>query len=195
MVSRISEQVQSDAALMLRLKNIGIQPGREVTLAASDNGVRVTGADKVGDVGGGAARSRSPRMSLSRGCDGREVSRGMRPPGEAPQPLLTASDVLEQVATGVVVIDRDSALLYANHLRSRCSAFPMIPSHLAGRPLLSLGIERSDAADRAAMAENVLRGWPWEGTFASQRIDGSRVFVRAHAVPLRGRAAARSPAS
>jgi DtxR family Mn-dependent transcriptional regulator len=51
LVSRISEQVQSDAALMLRLKNIGIQPGREVTLAASDNGVRVTGADTVGDVG------------------------------------------------------------------------------------------------------------------------------------------------
>jgi DtxR family transcriptional regulator, Mn-dependent transcriptional regulator len=51
MVSRISEQVQSDAILMLRLKNIGIQPGREVTLAASDNGVRVTGADTVGDVG------------------------------------------------------------------------------------------------------------------------------------------------
>jgi DtxR family Mn-dependent transcriptional regulator len=51
LVSRISEQVQSDAALMLRLKNIGIQPGREVTLAASDNGVRVTGADTVGGVG------------------------------------------------------------------------------------------------------------------------------------------------
>jgi DtxR family transcriptional regulator, Mn-dependent transcriptional regulator len=51
MVSRISEQVQSDADLMLRLKNIGIQPGREVTLAASDHGVRVTGADTVGDIG------------------------------------------------------------------------------------------------------------------------------------------------
>jgi DtxR family transcriptional regulator, Mn-dependent transcriptional regulator len=49
-VSRISEQVQSDAALMLRLKNIGIQPGREVMLAASDHGVRVTGADSTGDV-------------------------------------------------------------------------------------------------------------------------------------------------
>jgi DtxR family Mn-dependent transcriptional regulator len=50
-VTRISEQIQSDAALMLRLKNIGIQPGREVTLAASDNGVRVTGADRIGDAG------------------------------------------------------------------------------------------------------------------------------------------------
>jgi DtxR family transcriptional regulator, Mn-dependent transcriptional regulator len=51
-VSRISEQVQSDSALMLRLKAIGIQPGREVTLAASDNGVRVTGGDGAGDGGG-----------------------------------------------------------------------------------------------------------------------------------------------
>jgi DtxR family Mn-dependent transcriptional regulator len=41
-VRRISEQVQSDAGLMLRLKHIGIQPGREVTLAASHDGVRVT---------------------------------------------------------------------------------------------------------------------------------------------------------
>jgi DtxR family transcriptional regulator, Mn-dependent transcriptional regulator len=47
-VSRISEQVQSDSELMLRLKSIGIQPGREVTLAASDSGVRVTGGDRVG---------------------------------------------------------------------------------------------------------------------------------------------------
>ncbi len=47
-VQRISEQVQSDAVLMLKLKRIGIQPGREVTLAVSDDGVRVTGADRVG---------------------------------------------------------------------------------------------------------------------------------------------------
>jgi DtxR family Mn-dependent transcriptional regulator len=44
-VRRISEQVQSDADLMLRLKQIGIQPGREVNLAASHDGVRVTGED------------------------------------------------------------------------------------------------------------------------------------------------------
>jgi DtxR family Mn-dependent transcriptional regulator len=52
-VRRISEQIQSDAALMLKLKNIGIQPGREVTLAASDEGVRVTGGDEVGGLGDG----------------------------------------------------------------------------------------------------------------------------------------------
>ena len=49
-VRRISEQVQSDSALMLRLKNIGIQPGREITLAASDDGVRVTGENRAGDL-------------------------------------------------------------------------------------------------------------------------------------------------
>jgi DtxR family transcriptional regulator, iron-dependent repressor len=50
-VSRISEQVQSDSALMLKLKQIGIQPGHEVTLATGDDGVRVTGDDS----GGGTA--------------------------------------------------------------------------------------------------------------------------------------------
>jgi DtxR family transcriptional regulator, iron-dependent repressor len=47
-VRRISEQVQSDSDLMLKLKQIGIQPGREVTLAGSDDGVRVTCDDQAG---------------------------------------------------------------------------------------------------------------------------------------------------
>jgi DtxR family Mn-dependent transcriptional regulator len=49
-VRRISEQVQSDSPLMLKLKRIGIQPGREVTLAVSDDGVRVTSEDEAGSV-------------------------------------------------------------------------------------------------------------------------------------------------
>jgi DtxR family transcriptional regulator, Mn-dependent transcriptional regulator len=65
-VSRISEQVQSDSALMLRLKNIGIQPGREVTLAASDNGVRVTGADRIGDVGAELSAEIAAHVFVSR---------------------------------------------------------------------------------------------------------------------------------
>jgi DtxR family transcriptional regulator, Mn-dependent transcriptional regulator len=46
-VRRISEQVQSDPVLMLKLKDSGIQPGRQVTLFASDDCVRVTNADKA----------------------------------------------------------------------------------------------------------------------------------------------------
>ncbi len=47
-IRRISEQVQSDADLMLKLKNIGIQPGCEVELAASDDGVRVRCENRAG---------------------------------------------------------------------------------------------------------------------------------------------------
>src|SRR3984885_68235 len=106
-------------------------------------------------------------------------------PQGVPPLQLTASEVLDQVSTGVVVIDRDCLLLYANSFAVTLFGFPDDSANLAGRPLLSLGVEQSDAATVQHMAENVLRGWPWEGTFASQRIDGSRVFVRAHAAPLR----------
>jgi DtxR family transcriptional regulator, Mn-dependent transcriptional regulator len=47
-VQRISEQLQSDAVLMLKLKNIGIQPGRRVTLVAGDDDVRVRRAGTAG---------------------------------------------------------------------------------------------------------------------------------------------------
>jgi DtxR family transcriptional regulator, Mn-dependent transcriptional regulator len=49
-IRRISEQVQSDIGLMLKLKRSGIQPGREVTLSAADDGVRVTSGDGAGGV-------------------------------------------------------------------------------------------------------------------------------------------------
>ena len=61
-VRRISEQIQSDAALMLKLKNIGIQPGREVTLAVSDEGVRVTGGDGAAGLADGALGAEIPQQ-------------------------------------------------------------------------------------------------------------------------------------
>jgi len=50
-VRRISEQLQSDAVLMLKLKNVGIQPGRRVTIMVGTNDVRVTGAGRVDGLG------------------------------------------------------------------------------------------------------------------------------------------------
>jgi DtxR family transcriptional regulator, Mn-dependent transcriptional regulator len=47
-VKRISEQVQSDTEWMLKLKQVGIQPGREVTLSSGDDGVRVTRDNEAG---------------------------------------------------------------------------------------------------------------------------------------------------
>ena len=110
----------------------------------------------------------------------------MNPLGDASLPPMTASDVLEQVATGVVVTDQNLALMYANDFAVALFGFPDDSAHLIGRSLVSLGLERGDAAIVQHMADQVLRGWPWEGTLASQRVDGSRVFVRAHAAPLRG---------
>jgi DtxR family transcriptional regulator, Mn-dependent transcriptional regulator len=49
-VSRISEQIQSDLVLMLKLKRAGIQPGREVLLGSVKGGVRVTSANGGTDV-------------------------------------------------------------------------------------------------------------------------------------------------
>jgi DtxR family transcriptional regulator, iron-dependent repressor len=46
-VTRITEQLQSDLELMLKLKQAGIQPGREVLLGAVAGGVRVSGADSA----------------------------------------------------------------------------------------------------------------------------------------------------
>jgi PAS domain S-box-containing protein len=100
-------------------------------------------------------------------------------------PSLTGSDVFEHVSVGVIATDRQCGLLYANQFAVSLFGFPDDVGHLTGRPLLSLGIEQSDVATVRHMAENVLRGWSWEGTFASQRMDGSRVFVRAQAAPLR----------
>jgi DtxR family Mn-dependent transcriptional regulator len=44
-VTRITEQLQSDPVLMLKLKRAGIQPGREVLLGAVEGGVRVRGEE------------------------------------------------------------------------------------------------------------------------------------------------------
>jgi DtxR family Mn-dependent transcriptional regulator len=49
-VTRITEQIQSDLVLMLKLKRAGIQPGREVLLGAVEGGVRVCGEDGAGAV-------------------------------------------------------------------------------------------------------------------------------------------------
>jgi DtxR family Mn-dependent transcriptional regulator len=49
-VTRITEHVQSDLVLMLKLKRAGIQPGREVLLGAVEGGVRVCGGNGADDV-------------------------------------------------------------------------------------------------------------------------------------------------
>jgi PAS domain S-box-containing protein len=98
---------------------------------------------------------------------------------------LPPETVLRQIEAAVVVTDRQRKLLYANAYAARLFGFPDVPDRLVGRSLLSLGFEEQDVGKAAALAKVVLRGRSWDGTFASVRSDGSRVFVRAQAVPLR----------
>jgi DtxR family Mn-dependent transcriptional regulator len=65
-VQRISEQIQSDLVLMLKLKRTGIQPGREVMLAASDDGVRVTCGDSPDGAGTDLPRDIAAHVFVSR---------------------------------------------------------------------------------------------------------------------------------
>jgi DtxR family transcriptional regulator, Mn-dependent transcriptional regulator len=65
-IRRISEQIQSDPVLMLKLKNIGIQPGREVTLVVCDNGVRVTGEDRIGGLAAELPRDVAAHLFVTR---------------------------------------------------------------------------------------------------------------------------------
>jgi len=65
-VRRISEQVQSDLVLMLKLKRTGIQPGREVMLAASDDGVRVTCGDSADGAEAELPRQTAAHVFVSR---------------------------------------------------------------------------------------------------------------------------------
>ncbi|HEY2549555.1 MAG TPA: SpoIIE family protein phosphatase [Streptosporangiaceae bacterium] len=113
----------------------------------------------------------------------------MTSPGELtearPPRMLAAAQVLDRADTGVVVTDPDGNLLYANAFAVSLFGFPDDARHLVGRSLLSLGFEEGDAHKAQALTTEVLEGRTWEGTFASTRLDHSRVFIRAQAVPLR----------
>src|SRR6266851_1703339 len=96
---------------------------------------------------------------------------------------LPPDTVLGQIEAAVVVTDQQSNLLYANAHAAKLFDFPDAPERLVGRSLLSLGFEEEDLGKAADLAKQVLRGRAWDGTF-SVRSRGSRVFIRAQAVPL-----------
>jgi len=105
--------------------------------------------------------------------------------GDAQPSYLPAETVLGQAETAVVVTDRLNNLLYANAFAQRLFGISADERQLVGRPILSLGFEVEDLGKAVELARQVLRGRAWEGTFASSRGDGARIFVRASAVPLR----------
>ncbi|MEV6982575.1 SpoIIE family protein phosphatase [Sphaerisporangium sp. NPDC051017] len=97
---------------------------------------------------------------------------------------LTPDSVLNNAEMAMVVTDRFSNVLYWNPFAER----------LFGRPdrtpdgeqaVLSLGIMEKDHPLAVELAKHVLKGGVWEGTFDVLRADGTIIYVRAQAVPLR----------
>jgi serine phosphatase RsbU (regulator of sigma subunit)/anti-sigma regulatory factor (Ser/Thr protein kinase) len=99
---------------------------------------------------------------------------------------LPADMVLDHADIAVVVTDRLCNILYVNDFAARLFRVSGDVSQLAGRPVVSLGLFADDGVRRTDdLADQVLRGRSWEGTFEGERGDGSRTLIRGIAVPLR----------
>ncbi|MBB6118181.1 SpoIIE family protein phosphatase [Nocardiopsis algeriensis] len=98
---------------------------------------------------------------------------------------LATAAVVDQAQIAIVVIDRFSRLRYWNPFARELFGFVGGRDYV-GRSLLDIGIHESDREHASQLARRVLRGDPWEGTFAVLRGDSTWIHVRAQAVPMRG---------
>ncbi len=97
---------------------------------------------------------------------------------------VTAGSVLDLAEMAVVVTDSFNNVLYWNPFAERL--FGTAPAaDPADPPTLSFGLMHSGHPLAAELTSQVLRGGIWEGTFDVLRGDGSMLYVRAQAVPLR----------
>ncbi|GAA5073773.1 PAS domain S-box-containing protein [Thermocatellispora tengchongensis] len=97
---------------------------------------------------------------------------------------LSAGSVLDHAEMAVVVTDRFSNVLYWNPFAETLFGRPGRHGP-RDQPVLSLGIMERDHPLSVELAKHVLKGGVWEGTFDVRRGDGTMVYVRAQAVPLR----------
>ncbi|ASU60506.1 SpoIIE family protein phosphatase [Nocardiopsis dassonvillei] len=105
------------------------------------------------------------------------------PKGDA----LAAAAVADQAQIAIVVIDRASLLRYWNPFARELFGFVGGRDYV-GLSLLDIGIHESDREHASQLARRVLRGEPWEGTFAVLRGDSTWIHVRAQAVPMHNEA-------
>jgi serine phosphatase RsbU (regulator of sigma subunit) len=99
---------------------------------------------------------------------------------------LPAELVLGQAEIGVIVADRAGNVVFANEYVSRLLRLETSAASLIGKPVGSLGLlPESEPGRVGEITRQVLSGLSWEDTFASHRNDGSFLFVRELAVPLR----------
>ncbi|HKR67913.1 MAG TPA: SpoIIE family protein phosphatase [Streptosporangiaceae bacterium] len=97
---------------------------------------------------------------------------------------LTSDEILGRVETGVIVVDHDGSLRYANSFAAHLFGFPD-PAHLTDVPFRHLGFHEEEIGKVENLEYQACRGRDWEGTLAMRRPDKSNYFVRMNAVPLR----------
>jgi serine phosphatase RsbU (regulator of sigma subunit) len=99
---------------------------------------------------------------------------------------LPAETVLSQAEIGVIVADRAGNVVFSNEYVSRLLRLNGSAAALVGQPLSALGLLPDGETGRAEeVTRQVLSGVAWEDTFGGHRGDGSFLFVRELAVPLR----------
>jgi PAS domain S-box-containing protein len=96
---------------------------------------------------------------------------------------LPPAAVLDQAEMAIIVTDRLSRIRYWNTFAERLFGFP--GGQCLGKSILHIGIAEEDHEQARELARHVLRGGVWEGTFCSRRADGSTLYTRVHAVPMR----------
>jgi serine phosphatase RsbU (regulator of sigma subunit) len=99
--------------------------------------------------------------------------------------LLPGAELLERLDAAAVVTDLHGELLYANSFAVSLLGLPDEPAHRTGRTLSALGFEDRGAGKVSDLVAKVLSGRAWEGGLACLRRDGSRMYLRAQAVPFR----------
>jgi serine phosphatase RsbU (regulator of sigma subunit) len=101
---------------------------------------------------------------------------------------LPAEFVLSQAEIGVIVADRAGNVVFSNEYVARMLRLDGSADTLIGKALSGLGLLPDNEPGRAdEVTRLVLSGASWEDTFAGHRADGSFLFIRELAVPLRGR--------
>src|SRR5246127_1290472 len=99
---------------------------------------------------------------------------------------LPAELVLSQAEIGVIVTDRAGNVVFSNEYIARLLRLDFAGAPLLGKPLSGLGLLPEGEPGRVEeITRQVLSGVAWEDTFAGHRSDGSFLFVRELAVPLR----------
>src|ERR1700734_2603339 len=100
---------------------------------------------------------------------------------------LPAELILSQAEIGVIVADRDGNVQFVNDYAARLLRLTGEAAALAGRTFDAVGlIPDAELGKADELSRQVLSGMPWEDTLAARRGDGTLVFLREFAVPLRG---------